>query len=525
MRYKILKRIQDGQSTVGFQLLSEEGKIINVSKDQVLRAASNGLVINAVYNKHTKSISGVTGTDLRKLPVMQYSEIVTSKNTGAIKTSKPVKRMSNHEMAKEYLNKFKVAKMPADIVISFLDNDRVSLDRVVNTNSDGKFVMPSFITEHSIQAFKNCIFSEIVIGHDYPDWHGLFWGMNSERLTIKYSGKHLKNLKEAFKECRSLVSLDVSSLDTSDVTDMSFMFYECDSLKSLDVSRFSTGSVSTMKGMFRFCKWLRQLDVSRFNTRNVTDMSCMFSGCASLRALDLNNFNTGNVTDMSYMFEGCQSIVSLDLRKFNTTKVEDMISMFNGCYKLAALDVSSFDTSNVKNMVYMFSGCSSLKSLTVSNFDTRDVKDMAYMFSGCSSLTELDLSYFNTRLIGSRGSGSMMHMFSGCKSLKSLNVSSFNTRNVQNMYSMFLECESLETLDLSNFVTDNVREMSSIFNGCKALKYLDISRFNIYNCVYEHRQSMFKGCNSLIEVVADSKRVYVSDIREESPNVRIVSPY
>ena len=38
--------------------------------------------------------------------------------------------------------------------------------------------------------------------------------------------------------------------DTSNVTDMSYMFYECFSLKTLDLSNFQTNNVITMSVMF-----------------------------------------------------------------------------------------------------------------------------------------------------------------------------------------------------------------------------------------------------------------------------------
>jgi surface protein len=54
--------------------------------------------------------------------------------------------------------------------------------------------------------------------------------------------------------------------------------------------------------MFYDCSSLINLNLSNFNTTNVTDMSGMFYGCESLTNLNLSNFNTTNVTNMSYMF-------------------------------------------------------------------------------------------------------------------------------------------------------------------------------------------------------------------------------
>jgi len=53
-----------------------------------------------------------------------------------------------------------------------------------------------------------------------------------------------------FYRCGSLTELDVSGLDTSKVTDMSYMFYRCGSLTELDVSGLDTSKVTDMRNMF-----------------------------------------------------------------------------------------------------------------------------------------------------------------------------------------------------------------------------------------------------------------------------------
>ena len=63
---------------------------------------------------------------------------------------------------------------------------------------------------------------------------------------------------------------------------MSYMFYNCSSLASLDVSGLDTSNVTGMSYMFCNCSSLASLDVSGLDTSNVTDMGGMFSGCSSL---------------------------------------------------------------------------------------------------------------------------------------------------------------------------------------------------------------------------------------------------
>ena len=293
-----------------------------------------------------------------------------------------------------------------------------------------------------------------------------------------------------FQDCKNMTEVNLSGLNTQNVTSMSLMFDGCSGLTSLDLSSFNTGNVTEMDDMFLDCSSLTSLDLSKFNTQNVTSMYDMFHGCSSLTTLDVSKFNTQNVTNMSWMFYGCSALTSLDLSNFNTQNVTGMSSMFDGCSALTSLDLSKFNTENVANMFGMFLCCSGLTSLDLSNFNTQNVTYMGFMFDGCSALTSLDLSSFNTQNVTD-----MYAMFSDCSALTSLDLSNFNTQNVTSMRGMFYGCSSLTSLDLSNFNTENVTGMGYMFRGCSDLTTLDVSKFNTQNVT--EMDGMFRGCSSL----------------------------
>ncbi|HHJ5409107.1 TPA: BspA family leucine-rich repeat surface protein, partial [Enterococcus hirae] len=164
---------------------------------------------------------------------------------------------------------------------------------------------------------------------------------------------NVTNMREMFKEMSNLTSLDVSSFDTSKVTDMSYMFYR-NGVTSLDVSGFDTSKVTVMSYMFLGMKNITNLDVNGWNTSNVTSMYGMFSGMSSVTSLDLSGFDTCNVTTMREMFREMGNLTSLDLSGFDTSNVTDMSTMFYDMDNLTSLDVSSFDTSKVTTMGSMF---------------------------------------------------------------------------------------------------------------------------------------------------------------------------
>ena len=123
------------------------------------------------------------------------------------------------------------------------------------------------------------------------------------------------------------------------------------------------------------------------NTSEVTNMAYMFYFCIKLTSLDVSHFNTSKVTDMGAMFRNCSSLTSLDLSSFNTSKVTNMLQMFYYCSSLTNLDLSSFNTSKVTDMRYMFYGSSNLRTIYVgSGWNTATVTTSDYMFYNCTSL-------------------------------------------------------------------------------------------------------------------------------------------
>ena len=127
--------------------------------------------------------------------------------------------------------------------------------------------------------------------------------------------------------------------------------------------------------------------LSYLNTSEVTNMVWMFSGCYSLTSLDLSSFNTSKVTSMESMFDNCASLTSLDLSSFSTSQVTNMEYMFHDCRELTSVDLSSFNTSQVTNMEYMFANCFSLRAIYVgSGWTTASVIESFGMFSYCTSL-------------------------------------------------------------------------------------------------------------------------------------------
>ena len=159
-------------------------------------------------------------------------------------------------------------------------------------------------------------------------------------------------MNSMFQECNKLNNLDLN-FDTSNVTDMAFMFNNCNELKEIKgINKFNTSKVTNMSGMFQECHKLKNLDIN-FDCSNTTDMECMFNECYELKEIKgINKFNTCKVENLRQMFQDCGSLEYLDLSNFNTSNVTNMASMFNECNKLEKIKITNnFITMTIFNII------------------------------------------------------------------------------------------------------------------------------------------------------------------------------
>lgn len=280
---------------------------------------------------------------------------------------------------------------------------------------------------------------------------------------------------------RAFTSIDLSGIDSSNTTDMSYMFWG-------GVAYDGAIIVDSIK---------TTIDLSALNTSNVTNMEGTFFDF-SAETLDASSLDTANVTNMYWMFRGMQNLTSINLAGFNTANVTDMSGMFDGDIKLTSLDVSMFNTSNVTNMYYMFQKCQSLTQLDLRNFDTRNVTSMAQMFQDCSGLTSLNVTSFSTN-----PEGNYSAMFKGCSSIEAIDVSSldfhgklaFDGSYTGEFYavSMFEGMTALKELNLENWKTVQCnRTMADrMFANCPNLKTIWVTRN--WKPLTDRHQNMFEG--------------------------------
>ena len=364
-------------------------------------------------------------------------------------------------------------------------NTTYDYDFISNINEETKEInVIKNITINGVSTLKKYLDYKKTVSNIFKNDSNLTFDELNEILSYDDTS-NITDMSYMFSYCSSLTS--IPELNTSKVTDMNGMFQSCSSLTTIPL--LDTVSVTSMNSMFHNCSNLTSIPL--LNTSNVINMERMFYNCSSLTTIPL--LDTSNNTSMRMMFDECSSLTSIP--ELNTSKVTDMYCTFYNCSSL--MSIPELDTSKVTDMNGMFYNCSSLTTIHLLN--TSNVTNMSQMFQSCSSLTSIP--QLNTSNVTDMG-----YMFGGCSSLTTVPL--LNTVSVTDMSSMFRDCTNLTTIPQLN--TNNVTDMSYMFYRCSSLTsipQLDTNKVTYMN-------GMFKDCSSLTKVdLTDMKTTstYYSD--------------
>ncbi|MEG2938351.1 MAG: BspA family leucine-rich repeat surface protein, partial [Vagococcus sp.] len=381
-------------------------KITGLEKD--------GQLVNHEYSTRFVGMYDEYNTAVEKLSVSPKEvELITEQSQQLTATVMPenatnkkvIWSSSNESIAVVNNTGLVTAKKTGKVTISATSEDgkKVGTSKIVIRDSDGRFGTAPWTWDEVTQtvtfykgAFPNTTATYNNIAEKVENSSTLN-GKKIKHINFKEKVVANENISYLFSSLGSLETFEnFSNLDTSQSTNMSYLFYNSNQLSSIDLSHFDTRKVTDMTAMFYNGYNLLNLDLGSFNTSNVTSMRFMFYNSNRLTNLDLSHFDTRNVTDMRQMFSYMGSLLNLNLNNFNTSKVIDMRQMFYSVDKLTSLNLTSFDTRNVTNMRQMFTLTNSLLSLDLSHFDMRKTTDRYAMLS--TTVAELKLGE-NTVLV------------------------------------------------------------------------------------------------------------------------------
>lgn len=202
-----------------------------------------------------------------------------------------------------------------------------------------------------------------------PDCKELFSGYNGANLDLtEFYVDKVTTFESAFAGCTNLATIKFNNDEGTNfangqkITSMKEMFSGCTLLKKVDLSRLeTTDTLKNTSYMFYNCKDIASIDITGLNTSGVTDMSYMFGSDDNnkkekLTILDTSHITAGSALEtVEGMFKNCQKITKLDLRKFgNCTSLTNINSWFNNCWWMESIDLSNFTTTQLKDVRFLF---------------------------------------------------------------------------------------------------------------------------------------------------------------------------
>ena len=274
-------------------------------------------------------------------------------------------------------------KINEDIIDNYNNNE--------NLNYETIYYLNQFKADDSILNELNKIIECNNIKDKFNNIFNIYTKMNIDEINIIYkvTNKEVKLFNESFiKKNKNNCKLIINEKEQELKEKYNFGLFS----SKKDILKIKLKGITNIinaADMFDNCKSLLALpDIYKWDTSNITNMAWMFSNCSLLSLPNISKWNISNVTNMNHMFYGCSLLESLpDISEWDTSNVKDMSHLFRNCKKLSSLpDISKWNTSNVTNISYMFYGCSALSSLPdISKWDTSKVTDMFNMFYDCKN--------------------------------------------------------------------------------------------------------------------------------------------
>ena len=195
----------------------------------------------------------------------------------------------------------------------------------------------------------------------------------------------------------SAFNADISAWDTSQVTDMGYMFYGA-AVFNQPIGTWSTSKVTNMQRMFTLARVFNQ-DIGSWDTSQVTNMVQTFK-YASAFDQDIGSWITSEVGNMWEMFHNSYKF-NQDIGSWNTSKVTDMARMFHKAIAFNQ-DIGNWDTSKVTDMAGMFDEARVFNQ-DISSWDTSEVTVMNTMFKGAAAFYQDITGWSTTSLTTSTG--------------------------------------------------------------------------------------------------------------------------
>ena len=175
---------------------------------------------------------------------------------------------------------------------------------------------------------------------------------------------------------------------------LDFLFYGCDDLINVDLSHINTTDMSRISYTFYNCKNVEQINFTSLDTSNLQYTEFLFAGCENLvDIIGFENINTSLIKYTTGMFFDCKNLRMINLSSFNLDDIEEQYGMFVNTTSLQMVNLGNctdannlFDTNQEYNLIVLgnqdintssLSGNIKVYSLNETNNITELLEDLA----------------------------------------------------------------------------------------------------------------------------------------------------
>jgi len=156
---------------------------------------------------------------------------------------------------------------------------------------------------------------------------GILYNTTKEIIKIKlYFDSPLTNLDRLFEDCKDIIYIDLSHIQSPSINSMSQTFKGCEKLQKIDLTSVNTSKVTSMGSLFEGCTNLLDIKgIEDFDTSSLNNISRMFYNCTELILANLSAFNIDKIHNLNETFDNS----SLNLRYIDLTNSSKVSSIIN----------------------------------------------------------------------------------------------------------------------------------------------------------------------------------------------------
>ena len=291
----------------------------------------------------------------------------------------------------------------------------------------------------------------------------------NDHKPIKFRFKYKPQTKEELIQIIQQPGINLGEIDTSLITDMSYLFESVNNKSNSEFSgieKWIVSNVTNMEGMFKNCVNFNQ-DINNWDVSNVTNMVSMFEGCTDFNQ-PLNNWNVSKITSLRRIFKNCYAF-DRDINNWNVSNVTDAFEAFYNARNYNK-PLNAWTVNNITNINYMFFNASSFNQ-DISSWTFNNITQLISVFSGCISFNK-PLNNWNVSNVTTTEK-----LFNDCTSFNQP-LNNWTLNSLTNSTSMFQNATSFnQDIDNWNFNKTQVISRTDMFNNCptQPVWYPDIS--------------------------------------------------